>query len=136
MNECASRRAVFRVLSLCNKARVAFKRSQVKGSAGRGGDEEYEDEIDEHLFFYVCTALLKTCGGGGGHGLWIMLIPVFLARGTTANLYDEESNKYLSRFWRPNPSAAAAAWWGRGTKEGEGHLTMSVAFQKIISPSA
>lgn len=53
----------FRNLSLCDKARVAFNQSQVKGLAGSPSErvtkKEYEEEIDEHLFFYVCTALLK-----------------------------------------------------------------------------
>lgn len=51
--------AVFRNLSLCDKARVAFNQPQVKELAGSESDKEYEEEIDEHLFFYVCTALLK-----------------------------------------------------------------------------
>lgn len=44
--------AVFRNLSLCDKARVAFNRPQVKGRAGSPSesDKEYEEEIDEHLF--------------------------------------------------------------------------------------
>lgn len=40
-----------------------------------------------------------------------MLILIFFALGATeprGNLYDEESNKYLSKLGRPNRSRAAA----------------------------
>lgn len=52
------------------------------------------------------------------------------------NLYDEESNKYLSEL-RGQIGAQLQLVGGGGEQgEGEGDLTMSVAFQKIISPSS
>lgn len=49
----------FRNLALCDKARVAFNQPQVKGMAGspNESDKEYEEEIDEHLFFPMFAQL-------------------------------------------------------------------------------
>lgn len=51
----------FRNLSLCDKARVAFNQPQVKGLAGSPSesDKEYEEEIDEHLFFLCLHSFTK-----------------------------------------------------------------------------
>lgn len=46
------------LLSLCDKAWVAFNQKLVTRMAGNPNERAYDEYIDEHLF-YVCTALLK-----------------------------------------------------------------------------
>lgn len=49
----------FRSLSLCDKARVALNRPQVKGMAGSKRDKEYEEDICEHLSIYIYFFFLR-----------------------------------------------------------------------------
>lgn len=76
------------------------------------------------------VGVVKVCGS--------CLFQSFCPRDHTTvdNLYDEESNKYLSKLGGQIEAQLQLVVGGGEQVKGEGYLTMSVAFQKIISPSS